>query len=160
MRKRHDQVRPEMECTLLILLHEAFIFHSLSGHEMDVRNLSFQAESFDVTIDKGAPYHNPMLNIFVTFGRNNGCHDDSKGRCLGKSKIFLWIISAYIGATQDPPQQVVDDCTKEVDEALRSAQEPIATFLTLSNILTLESSEKAAFSSTWPLDSLTSVGVF
>jgi hypothetical protein len=25
-------------------------------------------------------------------------------------------------ATQDPPQQVIDDCTKEVDEVLRQAQ--------------------------------------
>ena len=29
------------------------ILNSLSGHEMDVRNLSFQADSFDVAIDKG-----------------------------------------------------------------------------------------------------------
>ena len=27
--------------------------NSLSGHEMDVRNLTFQADSFDVAIDKG-----------------------------------------------------------------------------------------------------------
>ena len=26
----------------------------LSGHEMDVRNLSFESESFDIAIDKGA----------------------------------------------------------------------------------------------------------
>jgi EEF1A lysine methyltransferase 4 len=42
-------------------------------------------------------------------------------------------------ATQDPPQQVIDDCTKEVDEALRQAQTKnlIVTNLTLSNILSL-----------------------
>ena len=57
---------------------------------MDVRNLSFQPESFDVAIDKGASYLNPMLNtLIVTFGRNNGCHDDSQGGCLGKSKRFI-----------------------------------------------------------------------
>ena len=28
-------------------------------------------------------------------------------------------------ATQDPPQQVIDDCTKEVDEVLRRAQKII-----------------------------------
>ena len=37
------------------LLHDAslYIEYSLSGHEMDIRNLSFQADSFDVAIDKG-----------------------------------------------------------------------------------------------------------
>jgi len=68
MRKRHGQVRPEME-----------------WHEMDVRNLSFQAESFDVAIDKGT------MDAMMTV------------------KGDVW----------DPPQQVVDDCTKEVDETLR-----------------------------------------
>lgn len=52
MRERHAQIRPEMECTFP-LLHEASLLNSLSGHEMDVRNLSFQADSFDVAIDKG-----------------------------------------------------------------------------------------------------------
>ena len=54
MQKRHGQIRPEMECTLP-LLHKAslYIEYSLSGHEMDIRNLSFQADSFDVAIDKG-----------------------------------------------------------------------------------------------------------
>lgn len=33
--------------------HHHSISNSLSGHEMDVRNLSFQADSFDVAIDKG-----------------------------------------------------------------------------------------------------------
>jgi len=68
MRKRHAQVRPEME-----------------WHEMDVRNLSFQAGSFDVAIDKGT------MDAMMT------------------AKGDVW----------DPPQQVIDDCTKEVDEALR-----------------------------------------
>ena len=39
-------------------------------------------------------------------------------------------------ATQDPPQQVVDDCTKEVDETLRYIRDRIITVLTLRNILT------------------------
>jgi len=68
MRKRHGQARPEME-----------------WHEMDIRNLSFQAESFDVVIDKGT------MDAMMT------------------AKGDVW----------DPPQQVVDDCTKEVDETLR-----------------------------------------
>lgn len=68
MRKRHSQDRPEMEWL-----------------EMDVRNLSFQADSFDVAIDKGT------MDAMMT------------------AKGDVW----------DPPQQVVDDCTKEVDETLR-----------------------------------------
>jgi len=68
MRERHSQIRPEMEWL-----------------EMDVRNLSFQADSFDVAIDKGT------MDAMMT------------------AKGDVW----------DPPQQVVDDCTKEVDETLR-----------------------------------------
>jgi len=52
---------------------------------MDVRNLSFQADSFDVAIDKGT------MDAMMT------------------AKGDVW----------DPPPQVVDDCTKEVDETLR-----------------------------------------
>lgn len=36
MKTRHEQVRPEME-----------------WHEMDIRNLTFESDSFDVAIDKG-----------------------------------------------------------------------------------------------------------
>jgi len=68
MQKRHGQVRPEME-----------------WHEMDIRNLSFQADSFNVAIDKGT------MDAMMT------------------AKGDVW----------DPPQQVIDDCTKEVDEVLR-----------------------------------------
>lgn len=57
-----------MECALT-LLHDTFVFilyiESLLGHEMDVRNLSFQAESFDVAIDKGVSYLNHKLNISI-----------------------------------------------------------------------------------------------
>ena len=71
----------------------------------------------------------------------------------------------YERATQDPPQQVIDDCTKEVDEALRQAQKKnllyktrhSATFLLY---IYIESSVKAVFSSIWPLDNLISVDVF
>jgi len=68
MQQRHSQVRPEMKWL-----------------EMDVRNLSFQDDSFDVAIDKGT------MDAMMT------------------AKGDVW----------DPPQQVIDDCTKEVDEALR-----------------------------------------
>jgi len=68
MKKRHSEIRPEME-----------------WHEMDVRDLAFENETFDVAIDKGT------MDAMMT------------------AKGDVW----------DPPQQVIDDCTKEVDEALR-----------------------------------------
>jgi len=72
---------------------------------MDVRNLSFQADSFDVAIDKGT-----MDAMMTAKGDVWVCHEQS------------YLINPYMSATQDPPQQVIDDCTKEVDEALRQAQ--------------------------------------
>jgi len=68
MRQRHKPVRPEME-----------------WHEMDVRSLSFNADTFDVALDKGT------MDAMMT------------------SKGDVW----------DLPEAVVNDCTKEVDEALR-----------------------------------------
>ena len=53
MQKRHGQVRPDMECTFTLQFLSSHYIDLLSGHEMDVRNLSFQADSFDVAIDKG-----------------------------------------------------------------------------------------------------------
>lgn len=54
MRKKHAEARPEIECTLNLL---KFIFYFVDleflGHEMDVRELKFESESFDVAIDKG-----------------------------------------------------------------------------------------------------------
>ena len=47
---KFDQ-RWSVRCHFFIKHHS--ILNSLSGHEMDVRNLSFQADSFDVAIDKG-----------------------------------------------------------------------------------------------------------
>ncbi|KAF8202378.1 hypothetical protein BJ912DRAFT_920746 [Pholiota molesta] len=68
MKKRHSEIRPEME-----------------WHEMDVRDLAFENEAFDVAIDKGT------MDAMMT------------------AKGDVW----------DPPQQVIEDCTKEVDETLR-----------------------------------------
>ena len=55
MRRRHKETRPEMECK-----HSNQIYHlyhprntPIVGHVMDVRDLSFPSESFDVAIDKG-----------------------------------------------------------------------------------------------------------
>ncbi|KAF9054476.1 S-adenosyl-L-methionine-dependent methyltransferase [Panaeolus papilionaceus] len=68
MSARHSTVRPEME-----------------WHQMDVRELNFDDESFDVAIDKGT------MDAMMT------------------AKGDVW----------DPPAQVMEDCNKEVDEALR-----------------------------------------
>ncbi|EIM86845.1 S-adenosyl-L-methionine-dependent methyltransferase [Stereum hirsutum FP-91666 SS1] len=67
MKSRHS-VRPEME-----------------WHEMDIRDLKFENNSFDIAIDKGT------MDAMMT------------------AKGDVW----------DPPQQVIDDCTKEVDEVIR-----------------------------------------
>ena len=47
---KFDQ-RCSVRCHFFMKIHP--ILNSLSGREMDVRNLSFQADSFDVAIDKG-----------------------------------------------------------------------------------------------------------
>lgn len=65
MRKRHGQVRPEMECAFDTSFVFILYIEALLGHEMDVRNLSFQAESFDIAIDKGVSYLNHKLNISI-----------------------------------------------------------------------------------------------
>jgi len=72
MKKRHSDLRPEME-----------------WHEMDVRKLTFGDGTFDVAIDKGT------MDAMMT------------------TKGDVW----------DPPQQVIDDCNKEVDETLRVLKE-------------------------------------
>ncbi|KZV63178.1 hypothetical protein PENSPDRAFT_641270 [Peniophora sp. CONT] len=68
MSSRHKDVRPEMEWS-----------------EMDIRDLQFDDNTFDVAIDKGT------MDAMMT------------------AKGDVW----------DPPQQVIDDCTKEVDEVVR-----------------------------------------
>ncbi|KAI0769193.1 S-adenosyl-L-methionine-dependent methyltransferase [Irpex lacteus] len=68
MQKKHEQVRPEMQ-----------------WHEMDVRAMAFESESFNVAIDKGT------MDAMMT------------------AKADVW----------DPPEEVVQNCTREVDEVLR-----------------------------------------
>ncbi|KAF9006021.1 S-adenosyl-L-methionine-dependent methyltransferase [Cyathus striatus] len=81
MRERHNVGRPEME-----------------WHEMDVRSLQFDDNSFDIAIDKGT------MDAMMT------------------AKGDVW----------DPPQQVIDDCTKEVDEALRVLRKDSGIFIYLT----------------------------
>ncbi|KAJ7576916.1 S-adenosyl-L-methionine-dependent methyltransferase, partial [Mycena floridula] len=80
MRERHAS-RPEME-----------------WHEMDIRELQFEDNSFDVALDKGT------MDAMMT------------------SKGDVW----------DPPQEVIENCTKEVDEVLRVLRKPAGTFLYLT----------------------------
>jgi len=68
MRKEHENERPHMQ-----------------WHVMDVRNLQFKDNSFDVVIDKGT------MDAMMT------------------SKGDVW----------DPPDEVVNDCTAEVNEVMR-----------------------------------------
>ncbi|THU86245.1 S-adenosyl-L-methionine-dependent methyltransferase [Dendrothele bispora CBS 962.96] len=81
MQKRHREVRPEMK-----------------WHEMDVRDLKFEEETFDVAIDKGT------MDAMMT------------------AKGDIW----------DPPQQVVEDCTKEVNEVIRVLRKKSGLFIYLT----------------------------
>ncbi|KAI0306122.1 S-adenosyl-L-methionine-dependent methyltransferase [Multifurca ochricompacta] len=65
---------------------------------MDIRDLTFEDDSFDVVIDKGT------MDAMMT------------------AKGDVW----------DPPQQVIDDCAKEVDEVLRVLRVGDSTFLYLT----------------------------
>ncbi|KAI0738534.1 S-adenosyl-L-methionine-dependent methyltransferase [Daedaleopsis nitida] len=68
MRHKHEQSTPEME-----------------WYEMDIRDLKFDGNSFDVAIDKGT------MDAMMT------------------AKADVW----------DPPEEVVQNCNREVDEVLR-----------------------------------------
>ena len=56
MKRKHADLVPEMECTDLPATHSRWFrfSHTDTGHEMDIRDLKFDAGSFDVAIDKGA----------------------------------------------------------------------------------------------------------
>ncbi|KAK0217761.1 S-adenosyl-L-methionine-dependent methyltransferase [Armillaria fumosa] len=81
MQKRHGADRPEMEWRV-----------------MDVRELEFADDQFDVAIDKGT------MDAMMT------------------AKGDVW----------DPPEQVVSDCTKEVDEVIRVLRKSTGLFLYLT----------------------------
>lgn len=68
MQQRHEYTRPEMQWL-----------------EMDIRDLKFEQDTFDVAIDKGT------MDAMMT------------------AKGDVW----------DPPEDVVENCNREVDEVLR-----------------------------------------
>ena len=101
---------------------------------MDVRDLTtFEDGSFDVAIDKGKGAFGwawavvTGLGLMICAERYDGRDDDCQGRRVGElplpcayhRKILARQRPHSPTAPQDPPQQVVDDCTKEVDEVLR-----------------------------------------
>ena len=101
-----------------------------SGLTMDIRNLTFEDGTFDIAIDKGKrfPVRNGQraLRAYICIlHRYDGCHDDGQGRCLGRIPLYCNIsCECILTRIQDPPQQVIDDCTKEVDEVLRFGRPP------------------------------------
>lgn len=55
MKRKHADFAPEMECRDLPATHPRWFrfSHRVLGHEMDIRDLKFDSDSFDVAIDKG-----------------------------------------------------------------------------------------------------------
>jgi hypothetical protein len=97
---------------------------------MDIRNLTFEDGTFDIVIDKGKRF--PVRDrqqtlraykLYAIIHRYDGRHDDSQGRRLGRIPLYFNIPYILI-RIQDPPQQVIDDCVKEVDEVLRFGHPP------------------------------------
>ncbi|PAV19595.1 S-adenosyl-L-methionine-dependent methyltransferase [Pyrrhoderma noxium] len=78
MKERHGETRSSME-----------------WHEMDIRDLKFDDNSFDVAIDKGT------MDAMMT------------------AKGDVW----------DPPEHVINDCNKEVDEVLRVLKKTNGRFI-------------------------------
>lgn len=84
---------------------------------MDIRDLTFDSETFDVAIDKGKL---PVYMVGIS-SRRTGTMDammTAKGDVWVRSQVplaveFLLIIS------QDPPEEVVQNCDREIDEVLR-----------------------------------------
>lgn len=75
---------------------------------MDIRDLKFDDESFDVAIDKGL---NKCCWLCVVEQRSNL-----------PSLSLVGTMDAMMtakGSVWDPPAQVVEDCTKEIDEVIR-----------------------------------------
>lgn len=73
---------------------------------MDVRELAFESESFDVAIDKGT------MDAMMT-AKADVWVDTSK-------LIYAdCIVRSHANFPQDPPEDVIENCTREVNEVLR-----------------------------------------
>ncbi|KAI0954545.1 hypothetical protein AcW1_006406 [Taiwanofungus camphoratus] len=96
MRQRHEHARPQME-----------------WHEMDIRDLTFDSETFDVAIDKGKL---PVYMVSIS-SRRTGTMD-----AMMTAKGDVW----------DPPEEVVQNCDREIDEVLRVLRKPGGVFIYLT----------------------------
>ena len=70
---------------------------------MDVRDVAFDAGTFDVAIDKGT------MDAMMT----------AKGDVWVCQLPSHWILSFISLSMKDPPEEVVRDCTDEVNEVMR-----------------------------------------
>jgi hypothetical protein len=102
---------------------------------MDVRSLAFQPDSFDVVIDKGknrpdaCPLPNPISrNIHF---RNYGRDDDCQKRRLGKLPNLDGFLTQF-ARSQNPAPEVIQNCTKEIDEVMRVLRPGSGVFLYLT----------------------------
>jgi EEF1A lysine methyltransferase 4 len=88
---------------------------------MDVRDMTFDDKTFDIAIDKGKPFVFQTvvgLTMHVRIGTMDAMMT-AKGDVWVRFTIRNIMHESLIICQQDPPQQVLDDCTREVDEVLR-----------------------------------------
>ena len=62
------------------------------------------------------PYSPYSLTLFP---RDDGCDDGNKGRRLGNHNQHRFHALFQVRMFQDPPEQVIRDCDREVNEVLR-----------------------------------------
>lgn len=110
---------------------------------MDIRDLSFEPESFDIALDKGATYSTGQYipSLMCTPGTMDA---------MMTAKGSVW----------DPPAQVVEDCTREIDEVIRSDHFSLCLLVDCERLILTTSSgfsgNQLARSYTSPSGSLTS----
>ncbi|KAL7005091.1 hypothetical protein EMMF5_005331 [Cystobasidiomycetes sp. EMM_F5] len=101
MQSKHPHMTCERETSTREAQKGSF---TISGIEGDVRHLPLESASFDVAIDKGT------MDAFMT----------AKGDVwAGHAKIVKLCSVLTLTTLQDPPQEIVQSCNQEVDEAIR-----------------------------------------
>ena len=85
---------------------------------------------------------------YIICPRHDGCYDDRESGCLGKLESCSSSFARHWKRLQDPPEEVVQNCTREVDEVLRY----VKTFPRKPSWRIPDCSNQAVFSSTLPLD--------